>query len=57
MDLVLLAICIVLAFTAPNFVSLENFLNILRAVSMMGLIAFGMTMVIISKIDLSVGSA
>ncbi|MBX3180806.1 MAG: ABC transporter permease [Candidatus Hydrogenedentes bacterium] len=58
MDLVLLAICIVLAFTAPNFLSLENFLNILRAVSMMGLIAFGMTMVIISKeIDLSVGSA
>ncbi len=58
MDIVLLLICIVLAVSAPNFLSLENFLNILRSVSMMGLIAFGMTMVIIAKeIDLSVGSA
>lgn len=58
MDVVLLAICVVLAFTAPNFLSVDNLLNILRAVSMLGLIAFGMTMVIIAKeIDLSVGSA
>lgn len=58
MDIVLLVICIVLACSAPNFLTLENLLNILRAVSMMGLIAFGMTMVIIAKeIDLSVGSA
>lgn len=57
MDIVLLAICAVLAFSAPNFLTVENLLNILRAVSMMGLIAFGMTMVIIAReIDLSVGS-
>ena len=57
MDVVLLSICAVLAFSAPNFLTLENLLNILRTVSMMGLIAFGMTMVIIAKeIDLSVGS-
>ena len=58
MDMVLLVICIGLAVSAPNFLSVENFLNILRAVSMLGIIAFGMTMVIIAKeIDLSVGSA
>ena len=58
MDVVLLGICAILAFSAPNFLTVDNLLNILRAVSMMGLIAFGMTMVIIAKeIDLSVGSA
>lgn len=58
MDVVLLAICIALALKAPNFLTVDNLLNILRAVSMIGLIAFGMTMVIIAKeIDLSVGSA
>lgn len=57
MDVVLLSICVVLAVSAPNFLTPENLLNILRAVSMMGLIAFGMTMIIIAKeIDLSVGS-
>lgn len=58
MDFVLLAICIGLAFSAPNFLTLGNFLNILRSVSMLGLLAFGMTMIIIAKeIDISVGSA
>jgi ribose/xylose/arabinose/galactoside ABC-type transport system permease subunit len=57
MDIVLLAICVALAIQEPKFLNLENLLNILRTVSMMGLIAFGMTMVIIAKeIDLSVGS-
>jgi sugar transport system permease protein len=58
MDVVLLVICIGLALSAPNFLTLDNLLNILRSVSMLGLLAFGMTMVIIAKeIDLSVGSA
>ena len=58
MELVLLALCVVLAFRAENFFSWENLLNVLRNVSMQGLIAFGMTMVIIAgEIDLSVGSA
>jgi ribose/xylose/arabinose/galactoside ABC-type transport system permease subunit len=58
MEGILLAICIALALTAPNFVSAENLFNILRSVSMLGIIAFGMTMVIVcGEIDLSVGSA
>ncbi|HJP31179.1 MAG TPA: ABC transporter permease [Candidatus Latescibacteria bacterium] len=58
MELVLLALCILLAFQADGFFTLGNLLNVLRNVSMQGIIAFGMTMVIISgEIDLSVGSA
>ena len=51
-------ICVFLAFKAENFLTLDNGLNILRNVSMQGMIAFAMTMVIIAgEIDLSVGSA
>ncbi|HEY3322209.1 MAG TPA: ABC transporter permease [Planctomycetota bacterium] len=58
MALILLALCVVLAFKAPNFSSGENLLGVLRNVSFQGIIAFGMTMVIIAgEIDLSVGSA
>lgn len=57
LEVVLIILCINLAVTAPNFLTAENLLNILRNVSMQGLIALGMTMVIISgEIDLSVGS-
>ena len=57
MELILLGLIFVLAFTAPNFFTVTNLLNILRNVSIQGVIAFGMTMVIISgEIDLSVGS-
>lgn len=55
---ILMGLWIVLAFTAPHFATMENQLGILRNVSMQGIIAFGMTMVIIAgEIDLSVGSA
>ena len=58
MEIILLAFCVALAFAAPGFFSTGNLLDILRSVSMQGIIAFGMTMVIISgEIDLSVGSA
>ena len=58
MEIILLVICILLAFSAEGFFSTANLLNVLRNVSMQGVIAFGMTMVIISgEIDLSVGSA
>ena len=58
MELVLLALCCILAFKAPGFFTTDNLLNVLRNVSMQGVIAFGMTMVIIAgEIDLSVGSA
>ena len=55
---VLIVIFIALAVTAPGFFTTANLLNVLRNVSMQGIIAFGMTMVIIAgEIDLSVGSA
>jgi ribose/xylose/arabinose/galactoside ABC-type transport system permease subunit len=58
LEAVLLIICVGLAISAPRFFTTENLLNVLRNVSMQGLIALGMTMVIISgEIDLSVGSA
>jgi ribose/xylose/arabinose/galactoside ABC-type transport system permease subunit len=58
LESVLFILCVILAFIAPHFLSAENLLNVLRNVSMQGLIALGMTMVIIAgEIDLSVGSA
>jgi ribose/xylose/arabinose/galactoside ABC-type transport system permease subunit len=58
MEAVLIALCCFLAVRAQGFLTRDNILNVLRAVSMQGIIAFGMTMVIIAgEIDLSVGSA
>jgi ribose/xylose/arabinose/galactoside ABC-type transport system permease subunit len=58
MEIILLTLCAVLAFKAHGFFTTGNLLNVLRNVSMQGVIAFGMTMVIIAgEIDLSVGSA
>src|SRR5215813_13563548 len=57
LEAVLLAACVVLAIVSPDFLTIENLLNVLRSVSEIGVIAFGMTMVIIAgEIDLSVGS-
>ena len=55
--IVLLVLVIALSFASPAFLTARNWLNILKAISMKGVIAFGMTMVIISgQIDLSIGS-
>jgi len=55
---ILLLIFIAFAFKAPRFISSDNLFNILRNVSQQGIIAFGMTLVIImGDIDLSVGNA
>ena len=55
--IVLLVLIIALSFASPAFLTTRNWLNILKAISMKGVIAFGMTMVIISgQIDLSIGS-
>jgi sugar transport system permease protein len=55
---ILVLLFVVLSFTAPGFFSWPNFFNILRNASTNGIIALGMTMVIISgEIDLSVGNA
>ena len=57
LEVILLAVCAGLALGAENFFTAENLLIILRSVSMQGIIAFGMTMVIIcGEIDLGVGS-
>ncbi len=57
MEAVLILLCIILGVAQPNFFTLKNLLNVLRNISMQGIIAFGMTMIIISgEIDLSVGS-
>ena len=55
--LVLLLLIVVFALLEPNFLSPFNLLNTLRQVSFTGLIAIGMTFVILTAgIDLSVGS-
>lgn len=54
---ILLVIIVLLAFTAPGFASWDNAMNILRNAAMTGIIAFGMTFVLIlGEIDISVGS-
>lgn len=53
----LLILVVVITVLNPNFISVNNLLNLLRQVSINGLIAFGMTFVIMTGgIDLSVGS-
>lgn len=57
MEIILVIICVVVAFTARGFFTLPNLLGILRSSSLKGVIAFGMTMVIIcGEIDLSISS-
>jgi sugar transport system permease protein len=58
MEILLLALCLLLAWRAPRFLTTANLINVLRSVAEQGIIAFGMTMVIVAgEIDLSVGSA
>ncbi|MCG8685426.1 MAG: ABC transporter permease, partial [Desulfobacterales bacterium] len=55
--LILIAIMLVFAVVSPVFLTLNNIMNIIRQVSMLGIVAAGMTCVIIAGgIDLSVGS-
>ncbi|MBS2771294.1 ribose ABC transporter permease [Anoxybacillus sp. B7M1] len=50
-------LCIVLSLLSDHFLTVDNWLNIFRQVSINALIAFGMTFVILTGgIDLSVGS-
>ena len=57
LEAILLAIILLLAFTAPGFATWDNWMNILRNAAMTGIIAFGMTFVLIlGEIDISVGS-
>ncbi|HZG15803.1 MAG TPA: ABC transporter permease [Candidatus Bathyarchaeia archaeon] len=57
MLIVLLMMCVLLSFIAPNFLDMGNMLNVLKQVSIIAILAAGMTVVILTGgIDLSVGS-
>lgn len=58
LECVLIVLIIALSLLSDNFLKVSNIMTILRSSSMNGIIALGMTFVIISgEIDLSVGSA
>lgn len=55
--LALIVLCVVLALSNPNFLTVRNLLNVGRQVSLLGIMAIGMTFVLITReVDLSVGS-
>ncbi|HEY9594467.1 MAG TPA: ABC transporter permease [Spirochaetia bacterium] len=55
--LALLALFVLFSILSPYFFNLENLINVLRQVSLLGIIAMGMSLVIVcGEIDLSVGS-
>lgn len=55
--IMLVALIVVMSFANEHFFTTGNLLNILRNVAMQGIVAFGMTLVIINgEIDLSIGS-
>ncbi|RFU49749.1 ABC transporter permease [Paraburkholderia sp. DHOC27] len=57
LECVLVVVAVMLAFYAPGFSTVSNLLNVMRAISMLGIVACGMTAVIVcAEIDLSVGS-
>lgn len=53
-----IALFVVMTYIAPNFSTTDNLLNILRDSAFVGIIAWGMTLVIVGgEIDISVGAA
>ncbi|NHB84541.1 ABC transporter permease [Tessaracoccus sp. HDW20] len=53
----LILVFILLSFFAPNFLTAGNLLNVLQQAAFFGIVAFAMTLVIVSgEIDVSVGS-
>ncbi|MFC7328104.1 ABC transporter permease [Marinactinospora rubrisoli] len=55
--LVFLALCVVASLLAPEFLTTRNLANLLQQSALTGIVAIGMTMVILTAgIDLSVGS-
>jgi ribose transport system permease protein len=54
---VLLILCLAMTFLSPYFLTRQNIFNVMRGMSTIGIMAIGMTMVIVGGgIDLSVGS-
>jgi ribose transport system permease protein len=55
--LALLVICVFLTFATDSFLTVRNLLNVGRQISLLGIMAVGMTFVLVSReVDLSVGS-
>ena len=55
--LVLVVICVILSVLSPVFLTIPNLTNVIRQISINGLLAIGMTFIILTGgIDLSVGS-
>lgn len=55
--LVLIVLYVALSIASPNFMTLDNQLNILQQAAFFGIVAFAMTLVIVAgEIDISVGS-
>jgi ribose transport system permease protein len=55
--LALLVICVFLTFATDSFLTVRNLLNVGRQISLLGIMAIGMTFVLVSReVDLSVGS-
>lgn len=55
--LVLVIICVILSVLSPVFLTIPNLTNVIRQISINGLLAIGMTFIILTGgIDLSVGS-
>src|ERR1700733_1894319 len=55
--LALLIICTLLTLTTSNFLTVQNLLNVGRQISLLGIMAIGMTFVLIAReVDLSIGS-
>lgn len=53
----LLVVCVVISILQPNFLTSRNLLNIMRSISITGILGFGMTLcIIINGIDLAQGS-
>lgn len=56
-EILLILFVVIMTISSKNFFTFNNIMNILRNQALKGVIAFGMTMVIISgQIDLSIGS-
>lgn len=54
--IIFLGMCAVFAVCSPTFLQLNNLINVLRSISINGILAIGMTLVIITAgIDLSIG--
>ena len=57
MFLILALLCVVLSILSPNFLEASNLLNVLKQISIIAMLAAGMTFIILTGgIDLSVGS-